>query len=789
MEQEPNLPVSYPIKTLKDLVEGSYYNSFHFIFNKSSVKLKNSTSTAKRPRLLACHDFKGGYVDDQWIQGSGNGDAYTLINWRLLDIFVYFSHNLVTLPPPGWVNAAHKHGVQVLGTFITEWDEGYKVCQELCATEDSARLYASLLAELAQSLGFDGWLVNIENKVADLVPNLLAFVELLTDAMHAWVPGSTVIWYDSVTIDGHLFWQNRLNELNRPFFDISDAIFTNYHWQEHWARESGDLADGRRFDVYMGVDVFGRGTFGGGGYQCDVALKAAKEAQVSAALFAPGWTYENNEDDERWWRSIYSCWPDARIDPVQLPFYSNFDVGHGQAIYLDGKQVSGLPWSNLSCQNLQPLLRVESSSSKQLAVTLRQDSPVYSGGSSVNMVGRIASDEICLFQLYNTAVSVETTRDETCLNATYSVFAKDSSNFCLAVRTEHHHGAYTIHCLLDTEGQEIDAFESRYELGPATLIFDYSTQPDTDESGSPESTEESDTAESSGKRVHRWRRKQFTLTQEKYILTGVFGVCSTAKDLRPLLIKLLQENGGAFDSKNFPSQGVEETPNAKAEEVEEGEGVKEHAEAEEVEEGEGVKEEAEVEEGESAEEEPQAEEREEGEGAEEDAEAEKIEEVEEEVGEESNSAYHAVLGDISLARTSHNCNFSYPDQRFVANKVTWIEGNGGEKLMSVNLIWRGHPEKTNWERFHLYAKTSNSDDADFSSLQYLGVAVVEAFFVSELKVPEQSKFVKFYLQPQCGCGKLQSLPSCSTHKQSVPPPSSKTWMKPQPTLKDWLFNH
>ncbi|KAL2623550.1 hypothetical protein R1flu_003755 [Riccia fluitans] len=720
MEQMPNLPVSYPIKTLKDLEDARYYSSFDFMFNKSSVKLKKSTSKAKRPRLLACHDYKGGYVDDQWVQGSGNGDAFTLINWRLLDIFVYFSHNLVTLPPPGWVNAAHKHGVQVLGTFITEWDEGYKVCQELCATEDSARNYAILLADLAQALGFDGWLINIENRVPELVPNLLVFVSSLTDSMHAWVPGSTVIWYDSVTTDGRLYWQNRLNELNKPFFDNSDSFFTNYQWQEIWAKESGDLAEGRRFDVYMGIDVFGRNTFGGGGYQCDVALKAAKEGQVSAALFAPGWTYENNEDDDRWWRTIYSCWPDARTDQIQLPFYSDFDVGRGRAFFLEGKQVSGLPWSNLSSQNLQPLLRVDSSSSKQLRVALRQDCPVYSGGSSVNMDGNIASDEICIFQLYNTAVHVETTRDETCLNVTYSVLTQNSSNFCLAVRTEHHHGACSIHFLLDMEGEAIDAFEPTYELGQTTVIFDYSTR--TSESEVPETAEESASAESSGS-VQLWSRRRFTLTQDKYIITGVFGVCSTAEDLRPLLIKLLQENGSAFDPGNFLSRDAEDKSEA------------------------------------------------------------------DEVGAESNDAYHAVLGHISLAGTFHDCHFAYPDQRFVGKNIAWIEGAGGEKSLSVNLVWRGHPDKTNWERFHLYAKTSNSDDADLSSLEYLGLAVVEAFYVFERQVPKQSNAVKFYLQPQCGCGKLQNLASCATYKQSVPPPSSKMWIKPQPTLKDWLFNH
>jgi mannosyl-glycoprotein endo-beta-N-acetylglucosaminidase len=49
---------------------------------------------------------------------------------------------------------------KVLGTFITEWEEGTEVCKSLLATKESAQKYAERLAELAMVLGFDGWLVS-----------------------------------------------------------------------------------------------------------------------------------------------------------------------------------------------------------------------------------------------------------------------------------------------------------------------------------------------------------------------------------------------------------------------------------------------------------------------------------------------------------------------------------------------------------------------------------------------------------------------------------------------------
>jgi len=48
---------------------------------------------------------------------------------------------------------------KVLGTFITEWDEGKAICNKLLSTKESAHMYAELLSELAVALGFDGWLV------------------------------------------------------------------------------------------------------------------------------------------------------------------------------------------------------------------------------------------------------------------------------------------------------------------------------------------------------------------------------------------------------------------------------------------------------------------------------------------------------------------------------------------------------------------------------------------------------------------------------------------------------
>jgi mannosyl-glycoprotein endo-beta-N-acetylglucosaminidase len=51
----------------------------------------------------------------RFVNGSTKHDEYRFFHWAGIDIFVYFSHQLVTIPPLVWINAAHLHGTKVLG--------------------------------------------------------------------------------------------------------------------------------------------------------------------------------------------------------------------------------------------------------------------------------------------------------------------------------------------------------------------------------------------------------------------------------------------------------------------------------------------------------------------------------------------------------------------------------------------------------------------------------------------------------------------------------------------------
>jgi endo-beta-N-acetylglucosaminidase D len=117
----------------------------------------------------------------------------------------------------------------------------------------------------------------------------------------------------------------------------------------------------RKCDVYAGIDVFGRNTFGGGGLTCDVACAAIKSAGVSTAIFAPGWVFEDDQFDNaafdansvRFW-SQFRCFKGEAV--TGLPFCTSFDAGRGTMFAVDGCKVSTEPWANLNSVGIHPTI-------------------------------------------------------------------------------------------------------------------------------------------------------------------------------------------------------------------------------------------------------------------------------------------------------------------------------------------------------------------------------------------------------------------------------------------------
>uniref|UniRef100_A0A161MJH9 Cytosolic endo-beta-n-acetylglucosaminidase n=1 Tax=Triatoma infestans TaxID=30076 RepID=A0A161MJH9_TRIIF len=88
-------------------------------------------------------------------------------------------------------------------------------------------------------------------------------------------------------------------------------------------------AGSRKRDVFVGVDVFGRGCRGGGGFGTVEAVEAVRKWELSVALFAPGWVHECCLPGEHFLSRDYKFW-DYLCDhlyvqgPSFLPFRTTF---------------------------------------------------------------------------------------------------------------------------------------------------------------------------------------------------------------------------------------------------------------------------------------------------------------------------------------------------------------------------------------------------------------------------------------------------------------------------------
>ncbi|XP_056871679.1 cytosolic endo-beta-N-acetylglucosaminidase isoform X3 [Takifugu flavidus] len=388
-------PVIFGLQTLEELLSWNEANPF----NVAAVPLmpREPPLDGCKHRTLVSHDMMGGYLDDRFIQGTYAESPYAFYHWQYIDIFNYFTHNMVTIPPAMWTNAAHKHGVLVLGTFITEWEDGSVACETFLKDEESYRAVADKLVQICYFYGFDGWLINIENTLSEIaVQNTPLFLRYLTDQMHQKVSGSLVLWYDSVTENGRLQWQNELNPSNRVFFSACDGFFTNYNWTEQSLESMRDYSEvqDRQADIYVGVDVFARGKVVGGMFDTKKALEVIRKYNFSAALFAPGWVYEAldraefRKNQDKFW-ALLSGYLDVHQLSSPLPFVSSFCQGFGSSFYCRGQREDKRSWFNLTAQEIQPLYYYEQQDGQGWLRSRGCPEDAWNGGSSLMLDGLI----------------------------------------------------------------------------------------------------------------------------------------------------------------------------------------------------------------------------------------------------------------------------------------------------------------------------------------------------------------------------------------------------------------
>ncbi|KAF9530919.1 glycosyl hydrolase family 85-domain-containing protein [Crepidotus variabilis] len=266
--------------------------------------------------------------------------------------------------------------------------------------------YARVLAELARDRGFDGYLLNFECALDGSLEQTRALAAWITvlqsEILDKVGPHGETLWYDSIVMIGALAWQDRLNSFNLPFFLSSTGFFTNYTWRNNYPAltaqyftsldpsliENPDgfetqLSSKTLQDIYFGIDIWGRGSHGGGGFGCFKALDhiSPESLGLSVAIFGQAWSWESEQDKpgwnwDKWWEYDTKLWtgqargeidvplPEAPYkqgetpcehgnfvpiksffarqpppDPLDLAFHTNFCPGTGVSWFVEGNKV------------------------------------------------------------------------------------------------------------------------------------------------------------------------------------------------------------------------------------------------------------------------------------------------------------------------------------------------------------------------------------------------------------------------------------------------------------------
>ncbi|WP_458249367.1 endo-beta-N-acetylglucosaminidase [Streptomyces sp. MAI_2237] len=413
-------------------------------FNAAAVPLAprftptpaNTTARSGQARVQSLVSF--GPTSANPSQGSATDDYYALTHWAYLDELVFWGgssgEGLILAPNAPIVDAAHRHGVPVLGNvFLPPVAYGGQLqwTRDL-VQKDAAGHYplAAQLVAVAAAYGFDGWFVNAETGGGNtaLGADMLGFVKELKALAKA--RGQRATWYDAMTVNGTVSWQGALNSQNQAFFQAADDMFVDFRWSAGSLASSGHKAGqlGRsRYELWAGVDVESSGS--DTSVNWDAIVPGGKAHITSLGFYRPEWTRNHlpasrtpgdfHAADDRFWtgRSLDPSRPDT-TDPWRapavsvadrstasgMPFASTFNTGHGLRWYEEGAVTSDTPWNHLGLQDRLPSRRwVVRTAGARPAVSF-DFADAWRGGSSVLVDGEL--DAPTVVELYATRLPV-----------------------------------------------------------------------------------------------------------------------------------------------------------------------------------------------------------------------------------------------------------------------------------------------------------------------------------------------------------------------------------------------
>lgn len=461
----PEVPYWFPA----ELLEWDPAQDPDAIYNVSSIPLAQRVDKASLSTVndTQCKDMNVVAISIMNASTSGNAphglntpNVNVFSYWQYIDKLVYWGgssgEGLIVAPSADVIDAAHRNGVPVLGTvFFPQAAHGGKIqwLNDFLQKDDSGSFpIIDKLIEAAQYFGFDGWFINQETEGSDSDPDGLLTAEhaaLMQEFIKAFKAKAgdslELMYYDSMTEQGEMDWQNALTDKNKYFLvdedgnPVADSMFLNFWWNtntyapDELLKASAEKAAETgvdRYDLYAGIDVQANG------YKTPVRWSLfAPEGEApytSLGLYCPSWTFFSADDfftdyQERENR----LWVNAEGDPFaatettgtdwmgistyaveqtvinQLPFVTNFSMGHGYSFSIDGVRVSSMDWNDRSMQDILPTYRYHVEQGEGNTLEGMMDySDAYYGGTCLKLVGKMASGVKSTATLYSAQLPI-----------------------------------------------------------------------------------------------------------------------------------------------------------------------------------------------------------------------------------------------------------------------------------------------------------------------------------------------------------------------------------------------
>lgn len=462
MENRPTAPHWFPNQLLK----WNPGEDENIEYNKSVVPLKERVSkdklkpinkTQNKDMNVVAISIMNASTSGNPSQGTNKFSSNTFTYWQYIDKLVYWggsSGEGIIVPPSADVtDSAHKNGVPVLGTvFFPTTTHGGKLewlNEFLKKDKDGNFPMVDKLIEVAKTLNFDGWFINQETEGTDKKPLTKEHAVLMQEFIKQFKSKAKdsleIMWYDSMTEDGKMDWQNALTDKNDYFLvdgnkeSVSDSMFLNFWWTENELASKKLLESSNKkakdlninpYDLYAGIDVQANGT--NTPIKWDLFEGKGNAPFTSLGLYCPSWTYFSSSSIDEFQDKESRLWVNEFKDPSKdtkvskdewhgvskyaiektvvnsLPFNTNFNVGNGYNFFIDGEKVSALDWNNRSLADVMPTYRwiIENEGSNSLKGSIDYSNAYY-GGNSIKFMGKVEENKSSTIKLFSSDLKLE----------------------------------------------------------------------------------------------------------------------------------------------------------------------------------------------------------------------------------------------------------------------------------------------------------------------------------------------------------------------------------------------